>query len=181
MTLNVVWVKEVNGPSDGTDVEWWLITTLPIDTPEDVWRVVDYYTGRWPIEIYFRIFKTGCRVEDIGLETKDGLLKSLAFYKIVGWRVMYLTYLGRECPQLPCDCVFTEDEWKPVWKVVENKPIPERPPSLVEFLALLARLGGYNGQAGDRRPPGPQAIWVGLRRMRDLSWAWRVFGPEAER
>ena len=31
VTYNVVLVDEVNGPADGTDVSWLLITTLPID------------------------------------------------------------------------------------------------------------------------------------------------------
>ena len=53
VTYNVVLVDEVNGPADGTDVSWLLITTLPIDTVEDILRVVDYYVARWTIEVFF--------------------------------------------------------------------------------------------------------------------------------
>ena len=98
MTYNVVLVDEVNGPADGTDVSWLLITTLPIDTVEDILRVVDYYVARWTIEVFFRVFKTGCRVEKIQLEKLSRLKNCLAFYKIIAWRIMYLTYMNRECP-----------------------------------------------------------------------------------
>ena len=179
VTYNVVLVEEINGPNDGTDVSWLLITTLPIDTVEDILRVIDYYAARWTIEVYFRVFKTGCRVEEIQLEKLDRLKNCLAFYKIIAWRVMYLTYMNRECPLLPCNTVFDDCEWMSVWRVVTKKELPETPPTLSEFMALLAQLGGYNNRATEP-PPGPQPIWVGIRRMTDFAIAWLAFGPNAE-
>jgi len=173
---NVVLVKEINGPEDGTDVEWLLITTLPIDSIEDVLLVIDYYVARWTIEIYFKVLKSGCRVEDIQLETKRRVKNCLMFYRIIAWRVMYLTYLNRTCPTIPCDVFFTDSEWKSVWSVTTKKPLPKQPPTLSEFISLLSRLGGHNNRAGDR-DPGPQAIWVGIRRMTDFARAWLAFGP----
>ena len=176
VTYNVVLVDEVNGPADGTDVSWLLITTLPIDRVEDILRVVDYYVARWTIEVFFRVFKTGCRVEEIQLEKLSRLKNCLAFYKIIAWRIMYLTYMNRECPSLPCDAVFDDCEWMSVWRVVTKKELPETPPTLSEFMALLTRLGGYNNRAKEL-PPGPQPIWVGIRRMTDFAIAWLEFGP----
>ena len=179
VTLNVVLVEEVNGPQDGTDVSWLLLTTLPIDSIEDVLRVIDYYVARWTIEVYFRIFKTGCRVEEIQLETTKRIKNCLAFYKIIAWRVLYLTYLNRECPSLPCTAVFDDCEWKSVWRVTTKKKLPKKPPALSEFMPLLAQLGGYNNRPDDP-PPGPQSIWVGIRRMTDFAIAWLTFGPSQE-
>ena len=48
-----------------------------------------------------------------------------------------------------------------------------------EFMALLTRLGGYNNRAKEA-PPGPQPVWVGIRRMTDFAIAWLAFGPNAE-
>ena len=175
--INVVLVREVNPPSQEEAIEWLLITTLPVDMAEKVLVVVDYYTGRWPIEVFFRVFKTGCRVEEIQLETSARLYRSLMLYKIVAWRILYLTMLGRECPELPCDVLFTADEWKPVWKITREVPIPKAAPSLRDFLLLLAELGGHNGRASDGAP-GPQSLWIGIRRMTDFAIAWRAFGPE---
>ena len=180
VTYNVVLVEEVGGPGDGTDVSWLLITSLPIDTLEDIQRVIDYYVARWTIEVFFRVFKTGCQVEEIQLETLPRLKNCLAFYKIIAWRIMYLTYLNRECPTLPCDAMFDDCEWKSVWRVVTKKELPKRPPTLSAFMKLLTRLGGYNNRKTES-PPGPQPVWVGIRRMTDLATAWIVFGPDAEK
>jgi len=175
--INVVLVRETSSPSDEEAVEWLLITTLPISTAEEVLLVVDYYTGRWPIEVFFRVFKSGCQVERIQLETSARLLPCLMLYKIVAWRVLYLTVLGRECPELPSDMLFTADEWKPVWKITSEEPIPRNAPNLRTFLSLLAQLGGRNGRRKDG-PPGPQSLWIGIRRMTDFAIAWRAFGPD---
>lgn len=175
--VNLVLARETNPPANEDAIEWLLWTSLPIDTPQQVLRVLDDYTGRWPIEIFFRVLKTGCRVEQIQLEKTERLMRCLMFYQIVAWRVLYLTMLGRECPDLACDVLFTPDEWKPVWKVACDAPLPETAPPLGKFLSLLAKLGGHNGRQHDA-PPGPQSLWTGLRRMTDFTLAWRAFGPE---
>jgi hypothetical protein len=178
VTYNVVLVSEVRGPADGTDVCWLLITTLPIDSVEEILRIIDYYVARWTVEIYFRILKTGCRVEEIQLETTHRLQNCLAFYKIIAWRVLHLTYLNRACPTLPCTAVFDDCEWKSVWHVVAKKPLPKTTPTLCEFLPLLTRLGGYNNRRKEPSP-GPQPMWVGIQRMTDFAIAWLSFGPES--
>lgn len=176
VTHNVVLVTEIGGPGDGTDVEWLLLTTLPINTLEEVLRVIDHYVARWAIEIFFRTYKTGCRVEEIQLKTNHRLKNCLGLYKIIAWRILYLTYLNRTSPELPCTAVFADSEWKPVWRVVTKKPLPQQPPVLSDFLRLLTQLGGYNNRAKEL-PPGPQPLWIGLRRMTDFATAWLTFGP----
>lgn len=175
--VSVVWVKEIDGPGDGTDVDWLLLSSLPVDTIVQVLRIIDLYVARWPIEVFFRVFKTGCRVEEIMLEKKDRLLRALMFYKVIAWRIMFVTFLGRECPELPCDVVFIEAEWKSVWKVVEKSNPPERAPELSKFIPVLATLGGYNNRHGDG-PPGAEVIWRGTRRMLDFAMCWQSFGPD---
>jgi hypothetical protein len=179
VTYNVVLVDEVNGPGDDTDVSWLLITTLPIGSVEEIFLVVDYYVARWTIEVFFRVFKTGCRVEEIQLETTQRLKNCLAFYKIIAWRVMHVTYVSRESPTLPCTALFADCEWKSVWRVTTKTEVPQQPPMLSEFMPLLARLGGYNNRQ-DEKPPGPQVIWVAIRRMTDFATAWLAFGPNQE-
>jgi len=179
VTLNVVLVEEVDGPNDGTDISWLLLTTLPIDTSENILCVIDYYAARWAIEVFFRTLKTGCRVEEIQLETIARVKNCLAFYKIIAWRVMSLTHLNRECPSLLCTVVFDDSEWKSVWRVTTKQNLPDRPPTLAEFVPLLAQLGGYNNRRGES-PPGPQVIWTGIRRMTDFAIAWIHFGPEKQ-
>ena len=179
ITCNMVLVEEVNGPGDGTDVSWFLITSLPIDSVAEIQCIINYYIARWMIEVYFRILKTGCRVEEVQLETVDRVKRCLALYKIIAWRVMSLTYLNRECPGLPCSAVFEESEWKSVWLMSGNETLPKVPPTLGEFIPLLASLGGYNNRRTER-PPGPQTIWIGLQRMNDFAQAWRAFNKQQQ-
>jgi hypothetical protein len=177
LSVRVVWVREVHPPAGVEPIDWLLVTSLPIDTAAAVLQVVDYYTGRWPIEIYFRVYKSGCRVEQLQLETAERLQRCLLLYKIVTWRLLYVMMLGRELPELPCDVVFAAEEWKPVWRVTQQAPLPKRPPRLGTFVRLLGSLGGHNGRQGDGAP-GAEALWRGIRRMADLALAWQTFGPE---
>jgi hypothetical protein len=173
--VNVVLVQEVDPPPGEEAVEWLLLTSLPIDTTEAVLCVIRYYCCRWQIEIYFRVLKSGCKVEESQLEKAKRFKPYLALCMIVAWRVMYVMMLGRECPDLPCDVAFDEDEWQAVYAVVNNEPPPALPPKLGEMVVLIATLGGYMNRKGDGEP-GPKAMWVGLQRMTDLGLAWRAFG-----
>jgi hypothetical protein len=177
IAINVILVKEESPPAGEEPLVWLLLTSLPIERLTDVLRVVDYYGCRWQIEVYFRVFKVGCKVEEIQLEKAGRLRACLALYEIVAWRVLYVTMLGREAPDLPCSALFSEEEWKSAWSICADKPLPKRPPRLKTFLPLIAELGGYNGREHDG-PPGPKAIWIGIRRMTDFALAWSTFGPK---
>ena len=64
VTVNAILVREEHPPPGEEPIEWLLVTSLPIATFADVQTVIDYYCCRWEIEIYFRVLKGGCRVED---------------------------------------------------------------------------------------------------------------------
>jgi hypothetical protein len=176
VTVNAVWVSEENPPAGEGPIEWLLLTSLPIDTFEAVQTVIDSYGCRWEIEVFFRVFKGGCRVEELQLETTGRVENCLALYLIVAWRVLHVLMRGRDCPAMPCDAVLSEAEWKSVYRVVAGKPPPGQPPTLGEMVRLVAQLGGYLGRRSDG-PPGPKVLWIGLQRMRDFALAWQHFGP----
>jgi hypothetical protein len=178
--LHVILVREEKPPAGEAPIEWLLLTSLPIDTLAEVLLVIDYYACRWQIEVFFRVWKTGCKVEQIQLETEQRLRPCLALYKIVAWRVLYVTMLGREAPDLPCDLLFAEEEWKSAWMICKERKPPKRPPSLKVFLPMIAELGGYNGRKHDG-PPGPKALWIAIRRITDFGLAWSTFGPKEKK
>jgi len=177
ITVHVVLVREPHPPAGEPFVEWMLLTTLPIDTPEQVRTVVEYYCVRWCIEILFRTLKSGCRVEERRLEHIDRVLPCLAIFLIVAWRTLFVCRQSRECPDLSCEAVFEPAEWQAVWMAVHNKKPPRKAPRLAEMVHLIAGLGGYVERP--KSEPGPQTVWVGLQRMYDLAWAWETFGPGA--
>ena len=128
--VNVVLVSEVDPPDGEPPVEWILLTTLPIDTVEQVREVVRYYCVRWMIEVLFRTWKSGCRIEERLFEKLDRLLPCLAVYLIVAWRVLMLCRMGRSCPDMDCEAIFDPSEWKSVWTVIHHEPPPKEPPKL---------------------------------------------------
>ena len=179
VTMNVVLVSEVNPPSGDQPVEWLLLTDLPIGNEDQVRQIIEYYCLRWMIEVFFRVLKSGCRVEERLFEYMDRLLTCLALYMIVAWRTLYVCRLGRSCPEISCEAVFEPAEWKSVWKVVYRNDPPAEPPKLGCFIRLVAQLGGYvNRKRHD--PPGPQTVWIGLQRMHDFATCWQLFGPDAK-
>lgn len=179
VTVNVVLVRELNPPRSDVPVEWLLVTTLPIETVEQVREIIQYYTVRFMIEVFFRVLKSGCRVEERRFEHIDRMLPCVAVYLVVAWRTLMICRLGRSCPDLDCEAVFDPSEWKSVWMAVTGKKPPRQPPKLALILPMIAQLGGYVTYPARKEPPGPQTVWLGLQRMYDLAMAWNLFGPGA--
>jgi hypothetical protein len=171
--INAVLVRETNAPEGEEAIEWLLLTSLPINSWKKVCRVIDYYCCRWQIELYFRVLKSGCQVEKLQLETAKRFKACVALYMIVAWRVMYTLMMGRECPELPCDQIFGDDEWKSVYAVVQREVPPKKPPTIGEIVPMIASLGGYLGRMHDG-PPGPKVMWIGMQRMADLAARSRI-------
>ena len=177
VTVNVVLVREANPPAGEVRVEWILVTTLPIETLEQVRTIVEYYGIRWCIEVFFRTLKSGCRIEHRRFEHIERVMPAVALYMIVAWRTLFVCRLGRSCPDIDCEAIFEPSEWKAVWMAVYRKQPPKKSPRLAEMVHLVATLGGYVERP--KSEPGTQSLWIGLQRMHDLAWAWDTFGPGA--
>ena len=176
VTVNAVLVREGNPPPGEVAIEWLLLTNLPIDDPEAVRRVIAYYCVRWMIEVFFRVLKSGCRVESRRFEAMDRMWNFTAVCVVVAWRTLLVCRLGREFPAVSCESVFEPSEWQSVYRVVTGEPPPAEPPCLREMVRMVAVLGGFVNRAKGSEP-GPETIWKGLQRMRDYAHAWDLFGP----
>jgi Transposase Tn5 dimerisation domain len=129
--------------------------------------------------VFFRVLKSGCRVEGRRFEHIDRLLPCLAVYVIVAWRTMMVCRMGRSCPDIDCEAIFEPAEWKAVYMVVKRESPPKQPPRLEEIIRLIGQLGGWVNRPNRKDLPGVQTIWLGLQRMHDLASAWVIFGPGA--
>jgi len=94
---------------------------------------------------------------------------------IIAWRILYLTKLGRECPDLPCSAVFSEEEWQTVFIMVKKAKPPSKPPTLNLMVRMVASLGGYMNRNTDPEP-GPKTMWIGLRNLQEYIKAREMFG-----
>jgi hypothetical protein len=175
VTVTALLATELNPPTGEDPLEWLLLTNLPVQTPEQASEKLLWYLCRWQVEVYFKVLKSGCRIEELQLEKRERLEPALAFYMIIAWRVLYLTMLGRECPEMSCDAVFADAEWRAVYLVTQRQPPPEQPPSLDTMVRMVASLGGFLNRKNDGFP-GPKTLWIGLQRVPDF-----VLALEAQR
>ena len=165
--VTVVMAQELHPPTGEKPITWLLVTNLTVATIEQAIEKLEWYLCRWQIEIYFRVLKSGCKVEKLQLECAERLRPAVAMYMIVAWRVLYLTMLGRQCPQLPCDLVFDTKEWQAIYLVTTHTTPPKTPPGLNTIIRMICCFGGYLDRKGDGEP-GPQTLWIGLQRTRDF-------------
>ena len=86
--ITALLASEPNPPAGEAPVEWLLLTNLPVDTPAQALEKIQWYLCRWQIEVYFRILKSGCRIQKLQLEKLERLGPALACYRIVAWRVL---------------------------------------------------------------------------------------------
>jgi len=101
----VVMAQEIDPPESETPIQWLLLTNREVTTLEQAEMMLDWYLCRWQIEVFFRILKSGCKVEELQLEKIERLKPAVMFYMLIAWRVHYFTMIGRDCPEMPCDLI----------------------------------------------------------------------------
>lgn len=159
-------------------VEWMLLTTAEVNNFEDAQRRVEWYSGRWGIEVYHRTLKSGCRIKDRQFETVDRLETCLGVDMVVAWRIYHMTMLGRETPEVPCTVFFKDVEWKALCCYVNKTPLPpEKPPTMSEAIRMVGAIGGHLGRKSDG-PPGTQVLWRGLQRLDTATEMYVIFTKE---
>jgi len=160
VTVWAVWAHESDAPDGVEPISWMLLTTIPVHSFEEALEKVQWYTCRWQIEIFFKILKSGCRIE--------------ALYAIIAWRVLFLTMVPRNIPKMPCDVLLELEEWQALYCFInQTKTPPSEPPTLMSATRMIARLGGFLGRKHDGYP-GPTVIWRGLQRLSDIAFAWSL-------
>lgn len=172
---------EENPPPGVDPLHWDLLTTCPVHDFDGAVEKLRWYTGRWGIEVFHRVLKSGCKIESRQLGGADRLEACLVIDLIVAWRIFHLTKLGRETPDVPCTVFFDECEWKALVAFVRQSPDePSQVPSLREATRMVASLGGFLGRKSDGEP-GTQTIWLGLQRLDDMTAMYRVFRSKSPR
>ena len=159
--------REITPPEGEKPVEWRLLTNLSVETREHATKMIDWYRSRWEIEMLFHVFKNGCRIEALQLESIERLERALVVYLIVAWRIARLMRLGRTCPDMDATLMFDRDEWQGAY-ILNKQKLPDKTPTLNEVVRLVARLGGFLARKGDGEP-GVKTIWLGMQRVIDFA------------
>lgn len=166
LSLNVVHVFESDPPEGEPAVEWRLWTTEPVETAGDVLMVVDAYRARWRIEEYFKALKSGCGIVRRQLETEEALVRALALFVPIAWKLLLLRATAHRGDNTLAEKVISPRQLlclKFAITKLKKKELPDSPTAM-EALFAIASLGGHLRRNG---PPGWQTLWRGYEKLLD--------------
>jgi hypothetical protein len=165
VAVTLIGATEHPVPAGSDSISWVLLTNLPVEDFESATEKVRWYGKRWGIEIWHKVLKSGCKVEDCLLEEAERLKRYLTLFSIIGVRPMHVAYLARACPDLPATEVFSAVEVQ-VLHLRVTKALPPADVSLTlrEIVRMLGKLGGRLGRKGDGEP-GVLILWRGWMRL----------------
>jgi len=121
--IQLIHAVEENPPQGTKAVEWFLLTTLNIDSAKDLEKCLRWYTLRWRIEDWHRVLKSGCKIDDLAHETAERLRRAIGINLVIAWRIMLMTLLGRETPELPAEILFSDIEVRTLHAYAKKKKI----------------------------------------------------------
>jgi hypothetical protein len=165
LQVSFVHVTEPYPPEGEAAVEWLLVTSEPVSTPDEARAVIDHYRGRWRIEEYFKALKTGCAYEKRQLESLEALLAVLGLLAPIAWQLLALRTAAHANPTAPATAVLRETQIAVLVKMRGMKPAA----TLGEALLVIAKLGGHLKRNG---PPGWITLGRGFEKLATYEAGW---------
>jgi hypothetical protein len=181
LSLGLIEVREVSTPPSGEKAaRWWLWTTLPARTLKQVLKVLKIYRARWRLEEYHRALKTGCKVEELRLQSGERLMKAITLAAQVSVRAVRLRDEVKRVPQGSCAGCFADEEWQTLFGRQHGRAWRQEDgvPTLEQVTRWLGRLGGHLGRKGDGLP-GVEVLGRGLYALTLLLEGVRIGKAEA--
>jgi len=168
LKLFAVLASEATPPKGLEPVEWLLLTDLPVFDLDGAMSMLKRYRQRWLIERFHFVLKSGCRIEDLRLETFGRLANAIAIYSVIAWKLAWLLYQSRVTPEASCEPIISRLEWQVAYCVWNKgaKP-PSEPPTLAEVVLLIAKIGGFKARKSDGNP-GLKTLWWGMDKLRTM-------------
>lgn len=165
LTVWAVMTSEMNPTAPNDALEWVLLTNLKVASFDDAIERIGWYQMRWQIEIFHKILKSGCNVEDCRLETIKRLKAYLSLFSIIAWRIFYCTHICRTDPKAPAATMLSAIKIEALSMLAGKKektrvPIITVKPAVIE----IAKLGGFMARRYDGFP-GPTPLWKGFRKL----------------
>jgi hypothetical protein len=167
LSVNVVLVRESDPPKGQPPVNWVLLTSEPVDTREQMERIIDIYRYRWLIEEFFKALKTGCIYEERLFESRHALLNLLATSLPIAVELLWMRSRVADAPEAPAADIVTPDELH-VLRTMGHRPLPATP-TAGQVLLAIAGLGGHLKRNGS---PGWQVLKRGYQRLLDYTAGW---------
>lgn len=151
-------------------VEWILLTTEPIDTAEDILRIVDIYKSRWFIEDFFKGLKSGCRLEERQFTDETSWYRLFFFLLPIVNQILNIRTVLRGADQGSFSVpILTQSQMK-ILKYLGNQSGREVN-TLRQSYQEIAHLGGHIKSNG---PPGWKVLIRGYMDLLQLEKGWKM-------
>ena len=167
VSINVVHVREIDPPNPDDPIEWFLLTSEPVDTLEQVVDVVQAYRTRWLIEEFFKALKTGCAMEDRELESLHTLTNVLALCIPIAYQLLAVRHLARTRPTAPASDVLSPTQIA----ILQAKTKLGPDPTAFQALEAIAYLGSHFDPFS-KKMPGWRVLSRGMQRLHALEEGW---------
>ncbi|MCC5633103.1 IS4 family transposase [Nostoc sphaeroides CHAB 2801] len=169
LLVYAVYATEVDCPEGETPVEWMLLTTEVVADIQTASTILRWYSYRWRVEEYHKIFKSGCQVERYRLAA-NGMKALVGFLSVIAVELLQLTYLHRTQPTADAIIVLNPLQLR----ILKAKSL-KLPKILTVSWAVeaIARLGGYL-EHRHKTPIGIQVLWRGWLKLHDLCQGWQL-------
>ena len=170
LDVSAVYATEIDCPEGETPLEWMLLTTEVVDTVEMAATILRWYTYRWRVEEYHKIFKSGCQIERYRLAAV-GMKTMLGFLSVIAVELLQVTYLHRTQPDAPALEILNPIQIE----VLKAGTFKQLPSTLTVAWAVdaVAALGGYL-EHRRKTPIGIQVLWRGWLKLHDLCQGWQL-------
>ena len=176
ITLWAVHAREQSPPQGAKRLEWLLLTTVAIEDAAGAEEVLRWYCLRWRIEEWHRVLKTGCKVDELGHQSATRLSRAISIRMVIAWRIMLMTLLSRESPELPPELLFTDVELRVLRRYAMKRKGKEIH-TLKDAVTWTAILGGYQNRKHDP-PPGADLTWYGRLKLAAMCEVVELYGLE---
>jgi hypothetical protein len=80
LTLTVIHAEERGTPKSRKEIDWKLITDLPVGSRIDAIEKLEWYALRWKIEVFHEILKSGCKAQESKLRTAQRLTNLISLF-----------------------------------------------------------------------------------------------------
>jgi hypothetical protein len=170
INVYAIYATEIDCPEGETPLEWMLLTTEVVDTIEMAATILRWYTYRWRVEEYHKIFKSGCQIERYRLAAV-GMKTMLGFLSVIAVELLQVTYLHRTQPDAPAIEILNFIQIE-VLKAGTSKQLPSNF-TVAWAVESIAALGGYL-EHRRKTPIGIQVLWRGWLKLHDLCQGWQL-------
>ncbi len=145
LTLSMVWAHDIDAPKTvAQPLDWLLVTNVPVTNLVEAVERLRWYRLRWHIDVFYRVLKSGCKVEDCRLDTADTLMRYLTLKSVIAWRLFWMVQINRAQPHTVCTMVLADHEWHALYAAIHRTSVlPNTVPTVHQSCGGSPNLAGF--------------------------------------